>query len=53
MSMAKPVPTVIWHVPTPAYANGDVSTMTVGTDYVGIIFSYADGFGHRHLICVP
>jgi hypothetical protein len=44
MPTAKPVPTAIWPVPTPAYADGDVPTVAVGTDCADDIFSYADGY---------
>jgi hypothetical protein len=32
MPTAKPVPTALWPVPTPAYADGDVPTVAVDTD---------------------
>jgi hypothetical protein len=41
---AKSVPTAIWSVPTPAYADGDVPTVAVGTDCADGIFSCADGY---------
>jgi hypothetical protein len=44
MPMAKPVPTVIWPVPTPAYADSDVPMVVVGTDCADGIFSCADGY---------
>jgi hypothetical protein len=37
--MAEPVSTVICHVPTPAYADYEVPTVTIGTDYVDGISS--------------
>jgi hypothetical protein len=40
------VPTVIWPVTTSSYANGDVPTVAIGTDYANGIFSCAD------LVCV-
>jgi hypothetical protein len=48
MPTAKPVPTAIWPVSMPAYADGDVPTVAVGTDCADDadgIFSYADGYG--------
>jgi hypothetical protein len=42
---AEPVLTAIWPVSTPSYANGDVPTVAIGTDYADGIFSCADG--HR------
>jgi hypothetical protein len=48
MPMVGPVPTVIWPVPTLAYADSEVPTVTddtVDTDYADDIFSCADGRG--------
>jgi hypothetical protein len=44
MPMAKPVPMAIWPVPTPAYADGNMPTVAVGTDCADGIFSCADGY---------
>jgi hypothetical protein len=43
MPTAEPMPTAIWPVPTPSYADGDVPTVAVGTGYADGIFSCADG----------
>jgi hypothetical protein len=44
MPTAKPVPTAIWPVPTPAYADDDMPTVAVGTDCANDIFSCANGY---------
>jgi hypothetical protein len=52
MPTAKPVPTVIWPVPTPAYADGDVPTVAVGTVPTAFL-AVPTATGRRHLVCVP
>jgi hypothetical protein len=44
MPTAKLMPTAIWSVPTPAYTDGDVPTVAIGTDCADGIFSCADGY---------
>jgi hypothetical protein len=39
MVTAKPVPTAIWPVPTPAYTDGDVPTVAIGIECADNIFS--------------
>jgi hypothetical protein len=52
MPTAKPMPMAIWPMPTLAYADGDVPTVAIGTDYADGIFSRWH-LVCRHLVCVP